>query len=135
VGIIGQENKRLERIPINLRWLAIAAGCSCGLAGSLLYGPLFLIFPSIQILGAVVESYLPRFGRVLLVIGACILTVYSTLFLASQALGGISVLRVRNDLAHVALFLLLIVSLASLVWSDIALVLFVIRPRKIVRME
>jgi hypothetical protein len=135
VGTREHNSERLERIPIpvNLRWLALAAACSSGLAGSLLFGPLFLMFPSIQILGAVVEAYSARFGQVLLWIGGCILTFYAATFLAPQALGAISVLHVRNDLTHIALFLLLVVSLALIVWCDLALVVFAIRSRRSVR--
>src|ERR1700686_3987232 len=117
------KNGNLESMPVTLRWLAIASGCSCGLAGSMLFGYLFLIFPSAQILGAVVEAYSPRFGRVLLSIGACIFTVYATLFIAPQAFRAISLLGLYIDLPHISLFRLLIISLALLVWSDIALLI------------
>jgi hypothetical protein len=129
-GFSEQKNERPEGIPKWLRWLALAAGCSCGLAGSLLFGPAFLIFPSTQILGAVVVAYSPRFGKVLLWLGACILTFYAAITLAPQALGAISVLHVRDDLTHIALFLLLVGSLSLLVWFDIGLVIFALPPRK-----
>jgi hypothetical protein len=132
VGLSERKSERHVSIPVNLRWLALAAGCSSGLVGSLLFGPAFLIFPSVQMLGAVVEAYSPRFGQVLLWIGACILTFYAGAFLAPQALGAISVLNVRNDLTHIALFVLLVVSLALLAWCDVALLLFAIRPRRAV---
>jgi hypothetical protein len=131
VGISEHKSERLESIPIRLRWLALTAGCSCGLAGSLLFGPLFFIFPFIQMLGAVLGAYSPRLGQVLLWIGACILTFYAAGFLAPQALGAISVLQIRNDLTHIALFLLLVASLALLVWSDIALVVFAVSPKRV----
>ena len=133
MGTSEHESEPLKSMPVRLRWLALAAGCSCGLVGSLLFGPVFVIFPLIQILGAVVVACSPRLGIVLLWIGACILTFYAAMFLAPQALGAISVLHVRNDLTHIALFLLLVASLALLVWCDIALLIFTLRARKIPR--
>jgi len=130
VGIGEHKSECLEGMPLNLRWLALAAGCSCGLAGSLLFGPSFFIFPSTQILGAVIEAYSPRLGKVLLWIGACILTFYAAIFLAPQAFGAIFVLQVRNDLTHIALFLFLVASLALLVWCDIALIIFAVRSKR-----
>jgi glucan phosphoethanolaminetransferase (alkaline phosphatase superfamily) len=129
-----QADEIIGSVPIRVRWLAIAAGCFSGLAGSLLFGPLFLIFPSAQILGAVIAPHSPRVGKVLMAIGACILTFYAVFFLGRQALGGISVLRVNSDLTHIGLFVLLLISLVLVIWCDIALVMFANRAKKTVQM-
>ena len=112
----------IEIIPNRVRWLAIVAGLLCGLGGSLLFGPLFLLVPSVQILGAVIQPYSPRPGRLLLSVGVLFLSLYAGLFLAPQAFGAISTFRSAYDLEHVALFVLLLIALLSVIWCDVAFV-------------
>jgi hypothetical protein len=112
----------IEIIPVRVRWLAIAAGLLSGLGGSLLFGPLFLLVPSVQILGAVIQPYSPRPGRLLLSMGVLLLSGYAGLFLAPQAFGAILGSRSEFDLSHVALFVLLLVALLSVAWCDVAFI-------------
>lgn len=64
----------VQEIPLKTRWLAIGAGGLFGIVGCLHYGPFFLLVPSILLLGAIVEPSLPRLGKVLLAVGAAVLT-------------------------------------------------------------
>src|SRR5258706_4516253 len=74
----------VQKIPLKTRWLAIGAGGLFGIVGCLQYGPFFIFVPSILLLGAIAEPWLPRLGKVLLAVGAAVLTFYS-LFLGLPA--------------------------------------------------
>ena len=111
-----------EIVPSKVRWLAIATGCISGISGSLLFGPLFFLFPSIQILGAIIQPYSPRSGRFLLSFGAFFLSFYTFLFLGPQAFGALSMWRSIVDLNGIALLVLLLVSLITVAWCDVALI-------------
>jgi hypothetical protein len=126
---IGQAS---EIIPVHIRRLAIASGLLVGISGSFMFGPLFLLIPFLQILGAVVQPYSPRPGRSLLAVGALILSLYTALFLAPQALGALSTVRFFPDLDlnHVFLLTLLLLSLVSVIWFD---VVFTIDARELKR--
>jgi hypothetical protein len=123
-----------EIIPSRVRWLAIAAGCVSGTAGSLLFGPLFFLFASVQILGAIVQPHSPRSGRLLLSVGAFLLSFYTFLFLGPQAFGAISMWSSYIDFNHVTLFVLLLISLLSVAWCDVALIADARRLSRIQRM-
>lgn len=124
-----------EIIPIRVRWLAIASGCFSGVSGSLLFGPLFILFPSIQILGAIIQPYSPRSGRLLLSFGAFFLSFYTFLFLGPQAFGALSFFRSYIDLSHITLFALLLASLISVAWCDVALIVDAKQLKHIRRIE
>ena len=63
-----------ELVPARTRWLAIAAGCVSGLAGSLPFGPLFAALPAILVFSAILQRWSPRPGRWLMWLGAFFLT-------------------------------------------------------------
>jgi hypothetical protein len=119
------QTKELEKgnaiVPRRTRRLAVVAGCVSGIAGSLMFGPLFLLIPMIQIAAAILQPYSPRPGRWLLAIGAFILSFYIGLFFAPQVVGGIRSLRAHHDVYVVGLLLLSGVSVALVTWSDVEL--------------
>jgi hypothetical protein len=121
-------------MPSRVRWLAIAAGCISGTAGALLFGPLFFLFASVQILGAITQPHAPRSGRLLLSVGACLLSCYTFLFLGPQAFGAISMWPSDIDFNHITLFVLLLISLLSVTCCDVVLVVEARRLRRIRRM-
>ncbi len=116
-------NQPSEILPLKMRLLCIATGSISGLAGMLLFGPLFWLFPSLLILGAVAQPYLLRAGRWIVAIGALILSIYTFLFIAPQILGAVQMMRTIHDPGFLALLSLFLASIILVVWSDAALVL------------
>jgi len=53
----------VQKVPLKTRWLAIGPTGLFGIVGCLHYGPFFLFVPSVLLLGAIVEPWLPRLGR------------------------------------------------------------------------
>jgi hypothetical protein len=68
------------------RWLAIVAGCVSGIAGSLPFGPLFSVYSSLLIFGAILQRWSPRPGRWLMWLGAFYLTAVVVGFLGPPVL-------------------------------------------------
>jgi hypothetical protein len=115
-------NKNLQTVPRKIRWLAIAAGVFSGVAGSLPFGPLFAIIPSLLILGAIIQPYTPRPGRWLLYLGAFVVSVYASLFLAPGALEIVWTVHLRDNLAQLTLFILVLSSIFLIGWCDIEII-------------
>jgi hypothetical protein len=115
-----------QKVPLKTRWLAIGTGGLFGIVGCLHYGAFFLFVPSILLLGAIVEPWLPRLGKVLLAVGAAVLTFYS-LFLGLPA-----VLLIRG-LGHHSLedSVFLVLSLLSVVLVILCDVMLVKNERKL----
>ena len=101
------------------RWLAIVTGCISGLAGSLPFGPLFVVISAILVFGAVLQRWSPRSGRLLMWLGACVLT------LDVGAFFGPLVLRPPHliDTNIVVVLTLCLVSLVLVGWCDVALII------------
>jgi hypothetical protein len=116
------ENRSAPLVSNRTRRLAIVAGGVSGIAGALPYGPIFLLVPSILILGAIVQRWSPSPGRWLMSLGAFILTVYVGLFLAPQGISGIWSLPSTHDINYLTLIVLALASTVLVGWCDIALV-------------
>ena len=106
-----------------IRWLAIVAGCFAAGAGFLAFGLVFLVVPSILVLGAIIQPYANRLGKWLMGAGAFVLSVFAGLFLAPQAVGMIWRLPLYHTFHDVALASLFSVSLALVGWCDASLVI------------
>jgi hypothetical protein len=92
-----------------------------GIVGCLHYGPFFLFVPSILLLGAIVEPWLPRLGRVLLAVGAAALTFYS-LFLGLPAVLLIRGLGTHHSLEDSTFLVLSLLSVLLVILCDVMLV-------------
>lgn len=114
--------KNSEIVPTRTLWLAGIAACLSGIAGSLPFGPLFLLIPSIQITGAILQPHWPRSGKWLLAIGAFVLSLYVSVFFIPPIIGGAKSLPAYHDLGVVGLLLLYIASVGLVTWSDVALI-------------
>jgi hypothetical protein len=115
--------QRARVLPAWMRLLAILAGCSSGLSGSLVFGIVFLFVPIILILGAIIQPYMPRLGRWVCSVGAVLVSVYVGVFLAPQAFGLASMLPEYHTLHDLAVLFLFVFSIALVVWADVALVM------------
>ncbi|HEV2488721.1 MAG TPA: hypothetical protein VGT03_02850 [Candidatus Acidoferrales bacterium] len=124
-------------VPRRTRWLAIAAGCLSGLAGSLSFGPLMFAFSLLLILGAIVQPWWHRPGRWLLAFGAFIQTFYSFLFVLPGAIFIIQSPPLLQGDSLIALIALPLIptSVALVVWCDIALIVDARRSGRIVGSE
>jgi hypothetical protein len=105
------------------RWLAIAAGCVSGLAGSLPFGPLFSALPLILVLGAVLQQWSPHPGRWLMWLGAFFLTMDVAVFLGRAVLSPMRLLAPYYDRNILIVFVLSLASLALVGWCDVALII------------
>jgi hypothetical protein len=105
------------------RWLAIAAGCVSGLAGSLPFGPLFSALPLILIVGAVFQRWSPHPGRWLMWLGAFFLTMDVAVFLGPGVLSPKRLLGPYYDRNLLIFFVLSLASLALVGWCDLALII------------
>lgn len=83
---------------------------------------MFLLVPSILILGAIIQPYLPRSGRWILSGGALLVSLYVLVFLAPQAVGIFQTLRVYHGVRDLMLLSLFIVTILLVGWCDVALV-------------
>lgn len=119
-----------EIVPGKVRWLAIAAGCVSGASGSLLSSPLFLLIPSILILGAILQPYSPRKGRWLMWVGTFFLSLYVGGFLAPLAIEVVRTPRSAYDGMIAGLRLLSMASLLLVSWCVVALVIDANRLRR-----
>lgn len=111
------------------RWIAIAAGAFSGAAGSIEYGPLFLLVPSVLILGTIVQPWTARPGRWLMWLGAFFLTLYAGGFFVPQIVGVSSQLSSLDNLNIQILFCLILVAVFLVIWCDVALIVDARRPK------
>lgn len=113
------------------RVIAIAAGCFSGAAGSLEYGPFFLIVPAVLVLGAIIQPWSTRPGRWLMWLGAFFLTLYEGAFFVPQIAEVItSQFASLDSVAIQVLFLLTLVSVFLIIWCDAALVVDARRSKR-----
>jgi hypothetical protein len=112
-----------QLVPPRTRWLAIAAGCVSGLAGSLPFGPLFSALPLILVLGAILQRWSPHPGRWLMWLGAFYLTMVVAMFLAPAVLSPKRLLAPYYDRNILIFFALSVASLALVGWCDLALII------------
>jgi hypothetical protein len=129
------DNDTGRAVPRKVRWLAIAAGCSSGVGGSLLFGPLFSFFPAVLILGGILQPHSPRLGRWLLWIGAVFSSAYVGLFVAPQAVGAIMGLSLDYTLQDWGVVSVLFVSVVLVAWSDVSLIVEAKRSKQIAPRE
>src|SRR5271154_605471 len=108
------------------RWLAIIAGLFVGIAGSLRLGPGFAIWPSILILGAVIQPRLPRAGRGLICAGALLLSFWVFDI-------GVLMLLEHRPSDKVGVLGLTLASILLVVLCDLAIVIEEIKLRSILR--
>jgi hypothetical protein len=121
------DNKGNDRgprvLPDKLRVLSLAAGCISGLAGFFLFGIVFLVFPVLQILGAIIQPYSPRLGYWVLSAGVAILTASVGGFFGTQ------IFFIMRDIPHfhdpeiLGVLFLFSLSLVLVVWVDVALII------------
>jgi len=119
-----------EAIPAKLRWLAIAAGLVCPVCLAPM-GLLFGIWLIPLILGAIIQPYSPRPGRLLMWFGAVVLSPW--VFYLS---GGVAMDTARNlgryhDAMSVLFLVGSIVSVVLIAWCDIALAMDACRARRV----
>lgn len=114
--------KDSEIVPTKTLWLAAIAACLSGIAGSLPFGPLFLLIPSIQLTGAILQPHWPRPGKWLLAIGAFVLSFYVAVFFIPPVIGHAKSLLAYHDLGVIGLVLLYAASVGLVAWSDVALI-------------
>jgi hypothetical protein len=118
-----------EIVPSKVRLLSVATGCFTAIAGSLLMGPLFSIWPVILILGAIIQPHRRHLGRGLMLSGALFLSAWATLFVVG-VLDGIRQLRQYHDLNFLAVLSSMLVSVLLVSWCDVALVISEIKMRR-----
>lgn len=116
-----------KSVSSKLRWFSMATGIATGAAGVLAFGWLFLIVPSVLIVGALVQPRAPRSGKLLMWVGAGIVSIVIVPV-------GFEVLRESNNMARLvndpktlAILLLFITSTALVIWCDIALAVNAVR--------
>jgi hypothetical protein len=118
-----------EIVPCKVRLLSIATGFFTAIAGSLLMGPFFSIWPAILVLGAIVQPYWRHFGRGLMLSGALFLSAWATLFVVG-VLHGIRQLRHYHDLNSRGVLSSMLASVILVSWCDVALVISEIKMRR-----
>jgi hypothetical protein len=118
-----------EIVPRKVRLLSIATGFFTAIAGSLLMGPLFSIWPAILVLGAIVQPYWRHLGRGLMLSGALFLNAWATFFVVG-VLHGIRQLRQYHDLNSVAVLSSMLASVILVSWCDVTLVISEIKMRR-----
>ena len=118
-----------EIVASKIRLLSITTGCFTAIAGSLLMGPLFSIWPAILILGAIVQPYRHHLGRGLMLSGALFLSAWATLFVVG-VLHGIWQLRRYHDLNSLGVLSFMLASVIVVSWCDVALVISEIKMRR-----
>jgi hypothetical protein len=118
-------------LPSRVRRLAIAGGILSGISGSLLFGPLYLLVPFIQIWAAIVQPDSPQPGRILLAAGAFLNTFDSFGFLAPQAIGAISFSDFFSNYLLLIMFVVIVISLLTQIWLDVEVVINLRHSRNI----
>ena len=108
-------------IPLKTRCLAIAAGSAFGIVGCFYYGPFFLFVPAILVLGTIVEPWSRGPGKVLLAVGAAVLTFYCV-FLGLPALLLIRDLGTHHSFEDSIFLVLSLLSVVLVIWCDVMLV-------------
>jgi hypothetical protein len=113
-----------------LRWLAVSAGITAGIGGTLPFGPLFFIFPSPLIVGAIIQSRSPRLGSWMMRIGSTILSYYIFIGFTPQIVEFFSRFRAYSDdfLRYIALALW-VSSFVLVGWCDFVLLAQAVRSR------
>lgn len=108
------------------RGLVIATGVIVAVTVSLGISPVFAIVPGFLILGAVIQRYHILLGRVVMWIGALILSVLAPL-LGGAALATVRTLRMYHDFNIIGISVLYAVSFLLLCLCDVALIIDAIR--------
>lgn len=110
-------------LPRRIRWLALAAGCSSGVAGCLIMGYYFAIYPVPLILGAAAQPRYPLCGRWIIRIGALILSIPVLPYGGGLMLLSVKHLYGAHDFNFLSVLTLWAVSFSLLTWCDVALVI------------
>ncbi len=112
------------------RWLAFIAGLLGATAFSFIFGPDgALMFAAAQIVGAMIQSLLPRVGAALTLLGALILSAMVIplgLLMVLDSAGSLS----RDDLGHMFIPALFSAALVAQVWCDVRLVIEVTKMQR-----
>jgi hypothetical protein len=128
--VIKNPDLSAELVPHNVRLLSIVTGCFTAIAGSLLTGVFFSIYPGILALGAAAQPRWRRLGRGLMLAGALLLTSEVALFCLAIP-ESIRTMRVYQDRNSIAILSFLVVSVLLVGWCDAVLVANEIRMRRI----
>ena len=118
-----------QTIPNKIRWLVFAAACFSSVTGSLLSDMLLFLAPSVLIAGVIIQPNSPRPGRLILSIGAFVLSVYAALILFPRIFEMVMSLRVGSGVTEALLFSLLLISVFLVGWLDVMLVTWAVRLR------
>jgi hypothetical protein len=118
-----------QTIPNEIRWLALTAACVSCVTGALLSDLLLFLAPSILIVGTLVQPYSPRPGKMILSLGALLLSLYVVLSLSPSAFEMVMSLRVGPSVTQELLFSMLVISVSLIACLDVKLVNWVVRLR------
>ena len=127
----------IEIVPSRVRGAAIAAACVGGVF-LMFISPLALIFSTPLILGTLVQPRLPRSGRLLMWLGAWILS-WPTLFFSVRVV--LEAIHQFNRMAatrgigyfepiRVTIFVVSVATIILVIWCDVELVLEAIKSRR-----
>jgi hypothetical protein len=109
-------------MSVRLRALVLTAGCVSGIAGVVAYGLYFGMVPAVLVLGAVVQPYSPRPGRLLIAMGALLVTLYVGIFVAPVVVSMMIHRTPYEDASRLLLLGLYACSVVLVGWCDAALV-------------
>jgi len=112
------------------RWLAVAAGCFSGVAGCLIMGWYFAIYPVPLILGAAAQPRYPLCGTWIMRIGALILSIPVLPYGGGLILLSVKHLYGAHDFNFLAVLTLWAVSFSLVAWCDVALVIDAIKAKR-----
>jgi len=123
VGSKASEHRVSPVVSIQTRLLAIVTGCFTALVGTLAFGGMFSVFPSVMVVGAVLQPRFRNLGRGLMLAGA--------LFLSALVLP-YGVLGIISDLSNFdpTVFGFAIASVLLVTVCDVVLVIEEVRIRR-----
>ena len=110
-----------ELVPGKILLLSVLTGCFTAIGGSLVIGLFFSISPVILVLGAIIQPYFRYAGKLVMGLGAVLLT-SQTVILVFAVPAGIRLLHKYHDRGLVATTGFSILSVLLVTWCDIALV-------------
>jgi hypothetical protein len=123
-----------ELVSFKVRLLSVATGCFTAIAGSLVFGPAFLIYPIFLVAGAIIQARWRSLGRGLMLSGALLLSAVAT-FCAAAILEGVRTLRRYHDLNVLVVLSVMLVSVLLVCWCDMELVISEVKIRRAQRSE
>lgn len=113
-------------LPRGVRWTAIAAGIVTAVI-FFASGWLGLLLPSTLIIGAIVQPYVHRPGKWLLIAGAFSLTVMSASALAERSMRLRELFPLQFD--NIVFPLLALILFILIIWCDVGLIVYALKSR------